>query len=63
MDNEHVYAVMEFSLPELSLLYSLCSGTLKIPKSKKKLGKENFSRLSVLRDAFKVRLDYLDAGE
>lgn len=63
MDNEHIYTVMDFSLPDLYLLYSLCSGTLKIPKSKKKLGNENYYRLIILRDAFKVRLDQLEAGE
>lgn len=63
MDDENIAVVFVLSLSELRLLYSLCSGTLKIPKSKKKLGKENYSRLSLLRDAFKVRLDELEAGE
>lgn len=63
MDDENIFVLLELSLPELRLLYSLCSGTLNIPKSKKKLGKENFFRLSLLRDTFKVRLDELEAGE
>ncbi len=63
MDDEKIFVLCELSLSDLRLLYFLCSGTLKIPKSKKKLGKENFSRLTHLRDVFKDRLDELEAGE
>ena len=63
MDEENISVSFDLTLPELRLLYSLCSGTLKIPKSKKMFGKENYSRLILLRDAFKVNLDLLEAGE
>lgn len=54
---------VKLHLPELRLLYSLCAGTLKIPKAKKKFGIEEYNRMKFLRDYFKSEIDKFEAGE
>ena len=54
---------LKLRLPELRLLYSLCAGTLKIPKAKKKFGIEEYNRLKFLRDYLKSEIDKLESGE
>lgn len=54
---------LKLRLSELRLLYSLCAGTLKIPKAKKKFGIAEYNRLKFLRDYLKSEIDKLEAGE
>lgn len=54
---------LKLKLPELQLLYSLCAGTLKIPKAKKKFGIAEYNRLKFLRDYLKSEIDNFEAGE
>lgn len=54
---------LKLCLPELRLLYSLCAGTLKIPKAKKKFGIAEYNRLKYLRDYLKSEIDNFEARE
>lgn len=44
-------------LSYLRLLYSLCTGTLKTPKVKKKFGIAEYNRLTFFRDYLKSEID------